>query len=306
MLAALSSAAVALGDGVASNYTMPEYSFPYASPTETEVGDADIADPSVQVVKSFWTVEEDELLRQHVELVGPRRWTKQFDELIPGRNGKQCRARWTNHLSASVVKDKWTEEEDHIIMTLVDQWGTKWSKIAHALPHGSGRTDNAIKNRWNSLMRKQLRGAFRKIKKANPELNVACPGMAQAMVGMLDGDCAANVEPASVAAGLALCATAAPMSVESVEPSSVAASRQPGKSTPQATALASLCHKEIAARSARDLARSKRDEDEAENGDHKRRGGSLPGAKRARRGPTPDEQVVVLDAVVVNTTSTGS
>jgi hypothetical protein len=106
-----------------------------------------VVNPSL--VKTSWTPLEDDVIANWVATHGPTHWAK-LAETLPGRKGKQCHDRWQNRLDPSLVQTTWLPYEDHLIFQMQKEVGNKWARIADLLP---GRTGNAVKNRWKSVLR---------------------------------------------------------------------------------------------------------------------------------------------------------
>ncbi|KAK4748522.1 hypothetical protein SAY87_015108 [Trapa incisa] len=124
--------------------------------------------------RGAWTAEEDRKLSQYIETHGAKRWKTIATKSGLNRCGKSCRLRWLNYLRPNIKRGNISDEEEDLILRLHRLLGNRWSLIAGRLP---GRTDNEIKNYWNSHLSKKLVSQREKDMQIHPALSqeVATP-----------------------------------------------------------------------------------------------------------------------------------
>ncbi|KAL3676792.1 hypothetical protein R1sor_026740 [Riccia sorocarpa] len=104
--------------------------------------------------KGPWTREEDIRLKEYITKHGHSCWRTLPKSAGLQRCGKSCRLRWINYLRPDLKRGNFLNEEEQLIITLQSLLGNRWSLIAGRLP---GRTDNEIKNHWNTHLKKKLK-----------------------------------------------------------------------------------------------------------------------------------------------------
>ncbi|XP_058077415.1 transcription factor MYB11-like [Magnolia sinica] len=107
----------------------------------------------VGLKRGRWTAAEDEILLKYIQANGEGSWRSLPKNAGLLRCGKSCRLRWINYLRADLKRGNISAEEEEIIIKLHGSFGNRWSLIAGHLP---GRTDNEIKNYWNSHLSRRL------------------------------------------------------------------------------------------------------------------------------------------------------
>ncbi|KAF7017326.1 unnamed protein product [Triticum aestivum] len=122
--------------------------------------------PKAQHRKGLWSPEEDQKLRDFIVRYGHSCWSTVPVKAGLERNGKSCRLRWINYLRPGLKHGMFSREEEETVMSLHATLGNKWSQIAQHLP---GRTDNEVKNYWNSYLKKRVEGARSPAKSAGSD-----------------------------------------------------------------------------------------------------------------------------------------
>nr|XP_023891148.1 transcription repressor MYB6-like [Quercus suber]POF21685.1 anthocyanin regulatory c1 protein [Quercus suber] len=133
------------------------------------------------VIRGAWSAWEDKILKNYIKIHGEGKWTDLPQRAGLRRCGKSCRLRWLNYLRPDIKRGNFSEDEEDLIIKLHKLLGNSWSLIARRLP---GRTDNEIKNYWNTILSKRVQGdkiheqssrilkSIRRIRKSTSESNL--------------------------------------------------------------------------------------------------------------------------------------
>ncbi|KAM1033355.1 hypothetical protein FF1_036850 [Malus domestica] len=115
---------------------------------------------TVAVKKGPWSPEEDQKLVAYIQRYGIWNWSQMPKPAGLARSGKSCRLRWVNYLRPDIKRGNFSKDEEETILELHQAIGNRWSAIAARLP---GRTDNEIKNHWNTHMKKRFETAIESV-----------------------------------------------------------------------------------------------------------------------------------------------
>ncbi|XP_019183912.1 PREDICTED: transcription factor MYB82-like [Ipomoea nil] len=136
--------------------------------------------------RGFWTPEEDLTLKKCVETHGEGNWATISKKSGLMRSGKSCRLRWKNYLRPNIKRGMMSEDEKDLIIRMHKLLGNRWSLIAGRLP---GRTDNEVKNFWNThLNKRSRRGKRMKITpKDDDSISASIPTQSMENPNLVDG-----------------------------------------------------------------------------------------------------------------------